>query len=51
MSDNHYMAALSALASWIDSQKRPNFASIERVCYALASTNQQPCSFIAPKER
>ena len=51
LSDNHYMAALSALASWIDSQIRPDFASIERVCYELASTNQQPCSFIAPKER
>lgn len=51
LSDNHYMSALSALASWIDSQKRPDFASVNRICDELAATNQQPCSFIEPKER
>jgi alpha-beta hydrolase superfamily lysophospholipase len=49
LSESEYLAALSALADWLDKGQRPTLNSIKQKCAGYALQSGQPCLFIDTK--
>jgi hypothetical protein len=49
LSESEYLAALSALADWLDKGQRPTINSIKQKCADYALKSSQPCLFIDTK--
>ncbi len=46
LSDSEYLAALSALESWLEKGQKPTLADVRRACADHAGVTGQPCLFI-----